>query len=338
MQRQLLSFSTRPHGNHRRGAFTLIELLIVIVIIAILLSLLLPAIFSIQRSARVAQVVVDIKNLEKAIADFKLKYGVEPPSSFRLREDGAYGTNSLDRNSLAIMRQIWPNFDPVTVLQANPIDFNGDGDTDGGFINLNGAECLVFFLGGPGVLGPSGTARAANGFSVNPSNPFLSGGSRVGPFYDFDPARLVDINSNAAPELIDTLPGQTMPYQYFSSYEGRGYQIDGYNGTQNDGDDEVIRLNGEVTMSSVYLTNDGNWDSDPVARPSAGAAWNSRSFQIISPGFDGLYGIGGAFTSDQGLAIKRGEDDEFRSRAARQPELDNITNFSSGTLDQFFTP
>jgi hypothetical protein len=74
-----------------------------------------------------------------------------------------------------------------------------------------------------------------------------------------------------------------------------------------------------------------------------------QTYQIISPGVDGLYGVGGQFlttssastatvplpfdpnnTVDIGSSSNTADSD----RTVRQRELDNLTNFKSGTLQQ----
>lgn len=357
----------QQNRNDRRGrtqaGFTLIELVVVILVISILAAFLLPAINNVRITGRNAQVTADIKNLEAAIANFKLKFGVEPPSSFVLYEaaSGWGNTDALTRNSVAIIRQIWPSYDftnqgdPTTNTTTgtdNPTagnqarDFNLDGDETDVF-RLNGAECLAFFLGGNGIINSVAANRVATGFSANPTNPFAIGGNRVGPFYEIDGARLSDVDNDNVPELLDPLPNQTMPYQYFSSYNGRGYQIfgpDGAFGTSAQQlDDEVIRISGTATMSSVYLQTDTTMPSSPTSFPT-GTPWNQKSYQIISPGLDGGYGVGGLFTragtsaAGDGIAVRSGTGDTFRSRSPREQEADNITNFSGGPLTKFFTP
>ncbi len=316
------------HKPHPRGGFSLIELMIVIVIIAILLAMLLPAIGGASSTAKIVQVVTDIKDIEKALADFELKYGVVPPSRIRLVEDGSYTSNADERATLAFFRQVWPNFNPTTVS----IDFDGDGTIDDNTSAkvLSGAECLVFWL-----LGHNPTVEP--GFSNNPSNPFAVGGSRIGPFIEVDLARLTDTNSNGFEEYRDPLVSSTQPYEFFSSGGGRAYNRDHTH----------PYANGMSRMQTVYWSIDTNWpdltggtttavgDLPEVSRATIAPSTpqKAKSYQIISPGFDGEFGHGGLYT-DNSVAIweSTSDPDTTRDRAARAAESDNITNFSSGEL------
>lgn len=290
-----------------RAAFTMIELLVVIVVIAILVALLLPAVGGARYRARVAQVTTEIKNLEKGIADFKLKFGTTPPSRIVLCEEGSDWNDDWDstppvtgvdnddrRNSIAFIRQVWPQYD-----FSLDRDINEDGDEDDAFL-LTGPECLLFFLGGSGVIvDTSMETLVADGFSANPGNPFASGGNRVGPFHEFDPARMVDLDGDDAFEYLDPLPNQTTPIMYISSDEGRGY----------DTADLVLSGLPSPTLSKIYFIDSG--ETEPH---------KPNSYQIISPGIDGFFGDGGVWESDNRLPVSRKE------------EWDNIANFSSGIL------
>jgi prepilin-type N-terminal cleavage/methylation domain-containing protein len=328
-----------PGRRHPRSGFTLIEILIVIVILAILAALLLPAINGVRVTARVAQVRTEISGLESAIATFKSQYGTEPPSSLTIWETptASNGWASTSPNAIAVdsrakIRQIWPQFDFTAVR-----DFNCNGVTTD-VVTLSQGECLVFFLGGilkrpedldgDGILdsgedtngdgrlsvnvgsGASAQRSVCTGFSKNPLNPFASGGNRDTAIYDFDTSRLSDINNNGFPELLDPLPGQTSPYLYFSSYGGTGYR---YNSSS-----PLF----EFTTSSVapyyYPTQPYLQGSGAGAQP-----WKSKSFQIISPGADHMYGAFGSYAVEGASGTLSGP---------RSMEADNITNFASGRL------
>ena len=93
MQSSAPGRSPRPARARRApAAFTLLELLIAIAIIGILASLILTVAGSANIKAKNAQVTVDIKDLEKGIAAFKQKFGVEPPSKIVLYGHTRAGT------------------------------------------------------------------------------------------------------------------------------------------------------------------------------------------------------------------------------------------------------
>lgn len=359
--------STRPPHRPpvRRGGFTIVELLMVVVIIGILAALLIPAIQRARDTAGDAEVLTEIKGLEKGVVDFKNRFGIDPPSFIVLCESAAewaadWGssppaqlsadptlTDAHRRTSRAVIRQIWPEFD-FTVDH----DINGDGAFNGAWA-LNGAECLVFFLGGvPDRIDTDGDgtpdAAAMRGFSANPQRPFLRGGNRIGPFVDFDSDRLIDIDTLRSTgrvggnmlEYLDTIPGQQLPYQYLSSYDGRGYQPYGLDGMAGTIDDELMYS----PNSSAFLGLAYHYLSAP---PSAslpnGEPYNRSTCQIISPGRDNEFGLGGIYngenvpvsedTNNNGM-LDPGEDVNGNGTIEpRTAERDNITNFKGGRLN-----
>ena len=305
----------QPGESTHRG-FTLVEILIAIVIITILIGLLMPAIVGVRLSTRIAQVKGEISDLETAIAQFKVKYGMEPPSRIILSAPG----NNWDVRSASYIRRMWPQF-----------DFNISGGASWLTANrtLNGAECLVFFLGG--VRDSNG---AFTGFSLNPRAPLAGGGNRQTPFFEFKIARLRDVNNDTIFfEYVDPMPGQERPYLYLSSYDGRGYRVSedtNRNGVLDTGED--LNGNSVIDLLDVAVLPTATANLQDVYRQGSSATappYKGTSHQIISPGPDQQYGIGGPFNSEASDRLPKTVPTQDRSA-----ERDNVTNFHNGMLDR----
>lgn len=289
MKRHPTTRLNSPRAGVSRSGFTLLELLVAVGIIALLVGLSFPVLSSMRTNARIVEVKADIDSLSDALEVFKAKFGEYPPSRITLYSSSA----GWDARSQAILRKYWPKFDFSS----------GGGCPWTGRVHLDGAECLTFFLGG--VRDSDGSYI---GFSNNPERPFsrTPRDSRIGPFFRFPQDRLVDDDKDAPAgmevgmEYLDPLPDQVKPYIYLSSYNGRGYNA-------ND-----LDANGDLTdstdrrMSAIY-TEVGS------------KGWKPNTFQIISPGFDGEYGDGGAFDPDDVSNLS-------------EADTDNITNFYGGML------
>lgn len=367
----------------RRG-FTLIELLVVLTIIAILIGLLTPALMSAVRKARETQASTDIQVLAQALANFKTKYGDYPPSRVILNEDGVYGLTPLEMRSLRYLRNFWPRArfsqdpnSPVTLTPVKPgklffFDFNGNDTLDKGSYLLGGHQCLVFFLGG--IPYQSATGVAMMGFGKNPLNPFTpaidpdvatnslaSAEAREKPLLEFRPDRLV-APGGGFPGYLDTYssPGQPRYLAYFSAYGGQ-YDPDDVNFSEADdqGNKNVGAAfqgnpvgpkglvfspapNPYTNGPNLPLKADGSYD--PSATRFRMTFMMPNSYQIISAGADGLYGIGGSylqgkddplpyspaanssFTPPSGVILPT--DEAFR----KDREADNLSNFDGGPL------
>ena len=145
-------------------------------------------------------------------------------------------------------------------------------------------NALVFWLGGPVVDG------RPIGFSKNPTNPELTGKStntpRSTPLYDFNPAQFGTISM---PFATYTSKTGGSPYVYFRAKISSG----------------------NTTYTTSYSFND-NGSQVSISPYKKGSVWyGEKRFQIISPGLDGKYGIGGDVTA----AVKNAD------------AFDNQTNF-----------
>ena len=333
-----------PKTSGLRAGFTLIELLVVIALIGILAGLLVPAVVGRgMRRVRLASVRMEISQLESAIARFRGNYNMDPPSSITLYENPANnnGWTSVSPSPLAIesralIRQLWPQFNFAAIR-----DINGNGDPDDLPITLSQGECLVFFLGGingnavpdpnavpPVVLtltsdnnNPDKHIGACTGFSKNLANPFARGGYREAPLFEFLPARFSDVDADGFPEYFDPLPNQTMPYLYYSSYDGQGYR------------DTVAPFEFDTTASGSAGLSAAYRQGTAATAPR----WKANSFQIISPGYDRPYGYGGTYlpTGSDGLPLPLCDaigSTPAPTQKQRDYESDNITNFSQGEL------
>jgi prepilin-type N-terminal cleavage/methylation domain-containing protein len=257
-------------------------------------------------------------------------------------------------------------------------DFNGNGNNDydqlGRNFLLQGHECLVFFLGGIPVRDATGAVTGMGGFSKNPQNPFqnsIQTSNRTAPMFEFNSGRLKVVSAHGIPGYIDQFNGlgnNQSFYAYFSNNLNTGYDPNDVNFTgnltENDGSGKPIGLyfNTGFPVYSAPNTPQANPTLSPAPNPYTGSApayqnvptspppvlisnvtcQNGQSFQIISPGSDGMYGAGGIYTATAtGGGSLPAEDANAASypnstntdTGLRNGERDNLTNFHNGTLD-----
>ena len=347
-----------------RRAFTLLELVIVIGVIAILASILLPAVIGAGGAANTAKVVADIKDLEAGILAFERKFGRRPPSFLVLHEDSDLWSlgDATTLESLRVLGEIWPQWTPPASGSAD-LDWNQNGATpdtsaaEPASIALNGAECLMFFLGGGRADGTLPLdEQAYTGFSVNPLSPFVVGvTNRVGPFLEFKSSRLSDVDGDGMPEYLDPYPGQELPYIYLSSVRGT-YRPQGVDGAWGTADDETLTIplaspppwpvTGPTLAYYKALSDEDPATGAPgtqiVGLPT-GVPYERDAFQIISPGEDREYGFGGLYVDSEGgqslkqfyynfaLTAPTGDITDY-VEPDRKSEADNVASFAGGRL------
>lgn len=229
----------------RRSGFTLMEILIVIVITVLLMGLLIPAVTkAISTANRVAN-ASDMHQLDVALANFKSLTGFHPPSYFRVYNDypdSRYATDGIDQESGAIASKLFGQTTGLNWMDpTNPNTIpNGycsplvSGPLPLPFWNLQGDQCLVFFLGGRpiGNTGQTSDIPGTNGFDF----PRF----RHSSFFEFKANRLVLRTRNGFFSYLDVYGesdkhGNTLnsdptksnfqvdhgkPYVYFASWGG----------------------------------------------------------------------------------------------------------------------
>jgi hypothetical protein len=186
-------------------------------------------------------------------------------------------------------------------------DWNGNGELDkGGFI-LEGDQCLVFFLGGIPACEPQ---PGFLGFFGNKSNPTKPGEQRIGPFYEFDSNRLVDLHHNGFYSYLDGHLGK--PYAYFSSYRKQN----GYN--------RYFSLDRKSDCASL-----GVWPYAESIEGETPRYLMPSKFQIISAGADGRFGPGTDLTAESPFTWTPATAEQ-----TPDPGKDDQSNFHSKRLGE----
>ncbi|HBJ35108.1 MAG TPA: protein containing Prepilin-type cleavage/methylation [Planctomycetaceae bacterium] len=361
-----MGIKTPKHG------FTLVELMIAIVIIGILMAIAIPAVNRTIVAAKQTKIRLEINALEQAVEQYMQKFGDYPP-------DGSSQDVVIRHMRRRFPRIAEPDVSLLTRLTSVR------GTTTPSAVAMDRAEALVFFLGGFSddslhpLTGEGGPVALIPGRTAGSTNidDYQYNATRDNSLFDFDPSRLTYARANdTAPLLsvdesvwsgadlneaggVDVLPvylsggAEPAPIVYFDSrtyglvapgvYNGFRHPTLGAIRPYKTGRD--IKPPGGATYGSV----DAAFAAVPFHNP--------KTFQIISPGLDGLYGtlVGTAgglpvhyitetgtpvFPNDSaanpaGLAVTApGIGPRFQEGGTEvNGHLDNITNFSASTLE-----
>jgi hypothetical protein len=162
--------------------------------------------------------------------------------------------------------------DPEAVKQFLAKAFpNYHGELPEKYKNLDAASSLVFWIGG--ITDKDGNMI---GFSANPKNPFDMSESRIGPYFDFDRARLRD-DGGIPVYLPPNNNSQSDPYVYFRPDSKGEYH--------------------------------GAWKNCRPCRDSFTGGWvNPKSYQFFCPGMDGKCGSGVQYPSGADYDAQRQDD------------------------------
>ena len=301
----------RTRARARRGAFTFIELLFVIAVIAVLIALLLGAVTKVLTLQSRTEVLSDITQMQQSIETSKAAYGnIEYlPSRLILYNDIAAYRNigALPATEQAVARQtadvLRRMFGKRFVQNAGVLPGAGWGQLAATAMTgpryLRGSECLVFYLGG--MQDPAGRCI---GFSKDPLEPTkLTGSDRLGPYFQFKPARLKPFAAGRPFEYLDSYGA---PFAYFAPSGPNQYAPVSIYGAPQLNDDNV-----HLGFLDAYHSGG-----------SPKQYYASDKFQIISAGPDGKKPNGGFGT---GGALPQTGAVEFGAK-------DNLANFSQTEL------
>lgn len=130
-----------PTRSNQRG-FTLIEIMVVVVILGILASVVVPRLLDRPEQARRTKAALDIKNLEEALALFKLDNGFFPSTEQGLQalvkkpETGRIPSHYPDKAYISkLPRDPWQSdyayICPGATQDYEIVSYGADGESDG---------------------------------------------------------------------------------------------------------------------------------------------------------------------------------------------------------------
>tara|TARA_R110002072_G_scaffold11215_4_gene51118 strand:- start:28660 stop:29823 length:1164 start_codon:yes stop_codon:yes gene_type:complete len=302
-----------------RSAFTLVEMLVVISIIGILAAILLPAVTSVLRTGRTAGLKAEVQSLSEGVERYQTKFGDYPPDFMKW--------NIAERH----YRKIFPDIaaSELTLLRAMCLNSAGTAHDP---TAMDRAEALVWALGGfssdpqfpfTGVGGPLALIPGATD-STNPLQ-YHYNIDRQNGMVDLDLMKLTlrklddsapisttnRITTTDDTAGVDAFPvyraqEDSAPYVYFDSRTYNAIDVMGDPSTMNGfgtdvgGEADLVRpvmsdsVNPNPQMSGTTFGSYSN-------AATAFLFMNERTFQVLSPGLDGRYGMvasGGPGTGD----------------------------------------
>ena len=311
----------------RRG-FTLVEILTVVLIIGILMAFAVPAVFRALERAKVGRVRVEIEGMEQAINSYNTKYGDFPPDFIDfaiVQRHYRKAFPNIATSELSLLQRA------LDVNLPNDSDASiavGAHDPT----KMDRAEALYWALGGFSsdpqfpFTGPGGPLELIPGEDPTLPASYQVNVGRDNALFEFDlsgltiskpDASAVLSSANKAMSTDETGPGTVPdlfpiylnseggPYVYFDSRTYTAFDPSlGFNGYGHPtyglirpyaSDQPVVK-----TTTSTYEVDSGS--SDPMVQAAFSlTAWefvNPNTFQILSAGLDGTFGLIADFDAD----------------------------------------
>lgn len=317
MSRKQLSTVGVRIGASRHG-FTLVELLVVMAILGVLAGLLAWGV----NAARVAILkraqAAEIANIAMAVEAYRTKYGDYPPDGSSWPRMEAHLRKAFPNIVVSELNLLNPAA-PTTPEQAQLVGAQIRNDNSDMIRVFDPAEALVFFLGGFSsdaqrpITGPGGPIRAVpvNGKIVHVYNT-----QRENAFFEFNLSRLslidtptgaisndeslfgqrdpndVEMVNDLMPVYVGsgpTIAQQGRPIVYFDS-QTYMYDFDANNARSNVYVPGGFRL--DPNCARPYLSDEviSEFVLAPPFQKKPQRFVNSKTYQIIAPGYNRLYG------------------------------------------------
>ena len=315
--------------------FTLVEMMVVIVIIGILAGLITGAVVAARTAARRAAIKMEIEQLQMAVQEYKNKYGEYPPDFTGIDSTDVAVVTVAKAAVNRHLRKRFPRYDysafadPFMQMTRHLRD-----NYDLNVMEFDAATALAFWLGGlPENKPASGEKWILAGFHSNPENPFQTGLPRdpESRLFEFDPERLRQDNR---PNVLHYFPDGVAaaagaPYVYFRAHRsattGRYEYGDVFDVSSTSTFVPSSYSHTTTNVAVPYLESDST--SPPAGdTPATERYWRAlETFQILSPGLDGLYSEG------------TGSIATFRYTKSghnfTNGDFDNLTNFAENQLE-----
>lgn len=355
---------SKSHRTGRRG-FTLVELLVVITVIAILVGLLLPAVFGIFKSTGEMTITNDIQRLSAAVEQFKTKHGFYPSDFSEFVDSNgnalAYGDTipTLDVTVEARLKSFLAKISPQhSEDDDDPVLNDGTSRLQHWWETIGSK--LAVFDNAPGAV-PNQREARLRGPQValwfwlsqlyNDAQYPLSGFRLA--------LNSMDNNGNSIPDNMEITSERQVLFE-FPNRQLEGIQEVTYASTDGSGLFVVRRfLQPSSPAPYIYFHNATYWDvndqslvtfidfdkasgdtsgtdpqqigapcytkTDPDGDLSTNDFANSETYQIISAGYDEIFG---SYNQNINTPGNVSDIEVYES-------TDNITNFSEGRVDAY---
>ncbi len=253
----------------RRPAFTLVEMLVVILIMSILVTLVTLGVTRAMRFASEVGTKTEMAQIEQALGVAALDLGRVPyiPSYLYLWDTPANAQNDIGgeanattkgykQMSLRMLKQMFPNWTSATWLAYDPVNNPNPAPRI-----LTGSEAYVFILGGK---------NAIEGFHATNNDPWLSGGKRKGPYYNFKSDRL-DTRTNR------------LTYRFKDYWNNDGSFLVVYSSQMVSGTPNPPFIDRPAAIGTAPQAPERQFQR-------ANALYMPKGYQIFSAGKDGVWG------------------------------------------------